>query len=110
MKRLIDARVLSKNGPFEVAAGLVCRTLNQMAVGRLLHQQGWRTEFTVEQMVSDWGQLVAMVERGYDDSIYEYLNDLSCRDWVYDAWQLRREVPARNRPCRRTPDHGSALR
>jgi hypothetical protein len=64
------------------------RSMNETAVGRLLHERGWRTAFTVEQMVSAWGQLVAMVERGYDDSIYEYLNDLSCRDWVYDAWQL----------------------
>jgi hypothetical protein len=31
-------------------------------------------------LLRDWGAFVAAVERGYDDSIYEYTNDLSVRD------------------------------
>ena len=31
-------------------------------------------------LLSGWSALVAQVERGYDDSIYEYTNDLSVRD------------------------------
>lgn len=31
-------------------------------------------------MLRDWSGFVTQVERGYDDSIYEYTNDLSVRD------------------------------
>jgi hypothetical protein len=31
-------------------------------------------------MLRGWSDLVTRVERGYDDSIYEYTNDLSVRD------------------------------
>jgi hypothetical protein len=30
-------------------------------------------------LLRDWSDLVTQVERGYDDSIYEYTNDLSVR-------------------------------
>jgi len=31
-------------------------------------------------LLQDWKRFVTAVERGYDDSIYEYTNDLSVRD------------------------------
>jgi hypothetical protein len=31
-------------------------------------------------LLGDWQRFVTAVERGYDDSIYEYTNDLSVRD------------------------------
>ena len=31
-------------------------------------------------LLQDWSRFVTEVERGYDDSIYEYTNDLSVRD------------------------------
>jgi hypothetical protein len=34
----------------------------------------------VNALLRDWSALVTAVERGYDDSIYEYTNDLSVRD------------------------------
>ena len=35
---------------------------------------------TLGALLRRWGDLVTQVERGYDDSIYEYTNDLSVRD------------------------------
>ena len=35
---------------------------------------------TLGALLNDWSRLVTQVERGYDDSIYEYENDLSVRD------------------------------
>lgn len=32
------------------------------------------------QMLRQWAEFVQAVERGYEDSIYEYMNDLSVRD------------------------------
>jgi hypothetical protein len=31
-------------------------------------------------LLGDWARFVTAVERGYDDSIYEYTNDLTVRD------------------------------
>ena len=36
-------------------------------------------------MLRGWSGFVAEVERGYDDSIYEYTNDLSVRDRLDDV-------------------------
>ncbi|GAU70272.1 Syd protein [Streptomyces sp. NBRC 110611] len=57
-------------------------------VGELLHQRGWRTAFTVAEMVNAWAVLVSAVERGYGDYIHEYTNDLYCRNWLHEAWLL----------------------
>ncbi|OMI84664.1 hypothetical protein BSZ07_38020 [Streptomyces sp. M1013] len=57
-------------------------------VGELLHQRGWRTAFTVAERVNAWAALVGVIERGYGDDIYEYTNDLYCRDWLHEAWLL----------------------
>ena len=35
---------------------------------------------TLGALLRGWADLVTRVERGYDDSIYEYTNDLSVRD------------------------------
>ena len=35
---------------------------------------------SLNALLGGWGAFVARVERGYDDSIYEYTNDLSVRD------------------------------
>lgn len=35
---------------------------------------------SLNAMLGRWGGLVTRIERGYDDSIYEYTNDLSVRD------------------------------
>lgn len=35
---------------------------------------------SLDLLVKKWGEFVTQVERGYDDSIYEYTNDLSTRD------------------------------
>ncbi|MGV9553025.1 hypothetical protein [Streptomyces ardesiacus] len=57
-------------------------------VGELLHQRGWRTAFTVTERVNAWAALVSATERGYGDDIYEYTNDLYCRNWLHEAWIL----------------------
>ncbi|TQF03750.1 hypothetical protein E6W39_17820 [Kitasatospora acidiphila] len=61
---------------------------NEAVVGERLHQRGWRKAFTVAEMVDKWAWLVGEVERGYDDSIEEYTNDLYCRNWLHEAWLL----------------------
>ena len=35
-----------------------------------------------------WAALVSAIERGYSDDIYEYTNDLYCRNWLHEAWIL----------------------
>ncbi|MFF4423831.1 hypothetical protein ACFY04_24115 [Streptomyces sp. NPDC001549] len=57
-------------------------------VGELLHQRGWRTAFTLADTVHAWAALVSAIERGYGDDIYAYTNDLSCRNWLHEAWLL----------------------
>jgi hypothetical protein len=37
-------------------------------------------EGSLGSLLQKWGHFVTAVERGYDDSIYEYTNDLSVRD------------------------------
>lgn len=61
---------------------------NEEAVGDLLHERGWRKAFTVAEMVDKWAWLVDVVERGYGDMVYEYANDLCCRNWLHEAWVL----------------------
>ena len=64
----------------------------EFEVGELLHQRGWRTAFTVGERVNAWAGLVDLVERGYADDIYEYTNDLYCRNWLHEAWLLLDDV------------------
>jgi hypothetical protein len=39
---------------------------------------------SLNQLFGRWAEFVRAVERGYDDSIYEYTNDLSVRDRLED--------------------------
>lgn len=59
--------------------------------GRVLHGRGWRKNFSVNEMTDAWRQLIAEVEAGYDQLVYEYINDLSCRDWLSLAWPMLTE-------------------
>jgi len=38
-------------------------------------------------LLGDWASLVTAIESGYDDSIYEYTNDLAVRDQLEDLIQ-----------------------
>jgi hypothetical protein len=51
-------------------------------LARLLAELAARTgrEDSLNAMLGRWGTFVTAIERGYDDSIYEYTNDLSVRD------------------------------
>jgi hypothetical protein len=56
--------------------------------GRVLYERGWRQPFSVNEVVDAWRVLIEQVEQGYDDVVYEYINDLSCRDWLALAWPM----------------------
>ena len=56
--------------------------------GRVLHEQGWRRVFTLDEMLDAWAALVAEIEQGYDQTVDEYTNDLSCRRWLAAAWPM----------------------
>lgn len=43
---------------------------------------------SLSEMLRGWESLVIAVERGYDDSIYEFTNDLSIRDLLAHLEQL----------------------
>ena len=51
-------------------------------LARLLAELAERSgrEDSLGAMLGRWSHFVTQVERGYDDSIYEYTNDLSVRD------------------------------
>ncbi|MBT2470047.1 hypothetical protein J7E97_19745 [Streptomyces sp. ISL-66] len=61
---------------------------DEAEVGEILRRRGWRAAFTVTERVNAWAVLVSSVERGYRDDIYEYTNDLYCRNWLHEAWLL----------------------
>jgi hypothetical protein len=54
----------------------------QQELARLLAELAQRADRadSLNAMLGRWSAFVARVERGYDDSIYEYTNDLSVRD------------------------------
>jgi hypothetical protein len=54
----------------------------QAELARLLAELAERSgrEDSLDAMLHRWSYFVTQVERGYDDSIYEYTNDLSVRD------------------------------
>ncbi|MEO8689112.1 MAG: hypothetical protein ABI611_12960 [Solirubrobacteraceae bacterium] len=54
----------------------------QEELARLLDELAARSgrEDSLDAMRGRWSAFVTTVERGYDDSIYEYTNDLSVRD------------------------------
>lgn len=61
---------------------------DEAEVGELLRRRGWRAAFTVSERVNAWAALVGAVERGYGDDVYEYTDDLYCRNWLHEAWLL----------------------
>ncbi|GGS44073.1 amidohydrolase family protein [Actinokineospora fastidiosa] len=77
-------------GACQVGGGRVSLWLvaTERAVGELLHQRGWRTVFTISERVGAWAALITAVERGYQDEVVEYTNDLYCRNWLHEAWLL----------------------
>ncbi|WP_157248409.1 hypothetical protein [Nonomuraea typhae] len=62
--------------------------------GRILYAQGWPEVHTVRNMLAQWEWLGSQVERGYTATLAEYLDDLSCREWLARAGLLVTE-PAR---------------
>lgn len=40
---------------------------------------------SVDGLVNDWSRFIAAVERGYDNCVYEYENDLSVRDLLEEV-------------------------
>ncbi|NPA06271.1 MAG: hypothetical protein GXO54_02580 [Chloroflexi bacterium] len=62
-----------------------------------------RYELTLNRLLQQWRALVTQVEQGYQDSIYEYTNDLSARDLLEEILQevppsLREQVASWLRP------------
>ena len=57
-------------------------------------------EDSLDAMLGSWSAFVTAVERGYEDSIYEYTNDLSVRDRLEG-------VAAEAGPALRTKLHGA---
>ncbi len=55
---------------------------------RLSERAGY--SLTLSQLFQRWREFVTQVEQGYQDSIYEYTNDLSVRDLLEEILQ---EVP-----------------
>ena len=41
-------------------------------------------QVSFNELLGSWNQFVARVERGYEDSIYDYTNDLSVRDQLQE--------------------------
>jgi hypothetical protein len=72
------------------------------------------TQSTVAGRVNAWVRLVSVIEHGYDDDIYEYANDLYCRNWIHEAWLLLEDhvVQLESRlsnAARRNPGVGRSL-
>jgi hypothetical protein len=59
-----------------------------LRAGQILRGRGWSQTFSLNEMLRSWSRLVAEIERGYDQMVDEYTNDLSCRDWLAAAWPL----------------------
>jgi hypothetical protein len=62
-----------------------------LRAGRVLHEQGWRQSWTLNQQVDSWVGLVETVEDGYRMTIDDYTNDLSVRQWLELARPLLTE-------------------
>jgi hypothetical protein len=65
-----------------MSAGLDLSPEEQQELARLLAELAERSgrEDSLGALLRRWRDFVTGVERGYDDSIYEYTNDLSVRD------------------------------
>jgi hypothetical protein len=58
-----------------------------------------RQSIRLDDLLNKWGDFVSKVEQGYDDSIYEYTNDLSIRDLIEEIMgQLPQTIKAKLLP------------
>ena len=53
-----------------------------------LVRRGWRSRYSLNEVVNGWLLLVHAIENGYDMCIDEYTNDLSIRRWAAEARPL----------------------
>lgn len=53
-----------------------------------LRDRGLRNEFSLNELFEEWAALVAQVERGYSWTVYEYTNEMACRDLISAIWPM----------------------
>jgi hypothetical protein len=58
---------------------------------RAVRATGAAHPFSLNEALRAWRELVTRVEKGYTDNIYEYTNDLHCRDALATAWPILSE-------------------
>ena len=58
---------------------------------RVVRATGAAQPFSLNEALRAWRDLVARVEKGYTDNVYEYTNDLHCRDALATAWPILSE-------------------
>lgn len=69
--------------PYDAKEHLALATQKLEAM-RARARHGPSAHWTVSGMVEDWKELVGQIERGYDEMIYEYTNDLSVRNLLQE--------------------------
>ncbi|MEH0984574.1 hypothetical protein [Micromonospora sp. CPCC 205556] len=62
-----------------------------LRVGEALRERGWRTAFSLPQMVEGWSGLIEEIREGYDWCADEYKGDFACREWLEQALPLLTE-------------------
>lgn len=50
-----------------------------------LRRRGWQISPSINSAINGWASFVLAVESGYDESVYEYTNDMSIRTWIGEA-------------------------
>ena len=66
---------------------LALRTMSRStAQPRNFTRRVWRKAFTLNEMFEAWSALVTEADRGYDQMVDEYTNDMACRDWIALVW------------------------
>lgn len=70
----------SENGSIAISAE-VSRTVTPIIAG-MVERSGY--QISLDGLIRSWKELVSLVEVGYDESIYEYINDLSTRDLIQE--------------------------
>ena len=58
---------------------------------RAVRATGAAHPFSLNEALRAWRDLVTRVEKGYTDNVYEYTNDLHCRDALATAWPVLSE-------------------
>jgi hypothetical protein len=49
-------------------------------------------QITIPSLISKWERFINLIEKGYDLSIYEYMNDISARDLIEDVLENSTET------------------